>query len=232
MKNLIYFFLLLLIAFSCVPAYTPNAVNTPLFSSQNEAQFALSTGSSGFDLQTGYAPTNNIGIVVNGSIADRSDSANFHKHNFIEFGGGYYNAMGKHGRFEILGGYGVGNVNAHFKSGIFDGYVKTSYNRIFVQPSIGTASDVFEIAFTPRLVFVKVKSPLDTLNTFPTDPFFEPTLTMKLGWRYVKMTMQFGLSFPLSPYTYYTNEPIIFSIGLLGKIPGKKKEKNTNALNE
>lgn len=228
MKKLIYISLLAITLYSCVPAYTPNMVNTPLFSSQNEAQLALGTGTSGVDLQTGYAPTDHIGVIVNGSFANRSDSINFHKHSFVEFGGGYYSAMGKHGRFEALGGYGLGNVDARFKNGIFDSRVKTTYTRIFIQPSIGTISDVFEISFTPRLVFVKVKSPLDTLNTFPTDPFFEPTITMKLGWKYIKFVTQFGLSFPLTPYTYYVNEPFLFSIGLIGKIPGKKKESNEN----
>ncbi len=231
MKNLIYILLLSVLVYSCVPAYTPNAVNTPLFSSQNEVQFGISTGSSGFDAQTGYAPTDHIGIVANGSFANRSDSTNYHKHNFVEFGGGYYTTMGKHGRFEILGGYGLGNVDAHFKSGIFDSRVKTTYNRIFIQPSIGTISDVFEIAFTSRLVFVRVKSPLDTLNNYPTDPFIEPTITLKLGWRYIKIVTQLGFSFPLKPYTYYTNEPVIFSIGLIGKIPGKKKDSNANVIN-
>jgi len=132
--------------------------------------------------------------------------------------------MGEHGRLELLGGYGMGNVDAHFKGVIFDYYTKTTIKRIFIQPSIGNVSDVFEIAFTPRLVFVHVKSPLDTLNTYPTDPFLEPTLTLKVGWKYIKFVTQFGISLPLVKYTYYINEPIMFSIGFVGKIPGKKNE--------
>ena len=224
MKNLIYISLLPILVYSCAPAYTPNTVNAPLFSSQNEVQFAITTGTSGIDAQTGYAPTDHIGVILNGSYANRSDSGNYHKHNFIEFGGGYYSRMGEHGRLELLGGYGMGNVDAHFKGVIFDYYTKTTIKRIFIQPSIGNVSDVFEIAFTPRLVFVHVKSPLDTLNTYPTDPFLEPTLTLKVGWKYIKFVTQFGISLPLVKYTYYINEPIMFSIGFVGKIPGKKNE--------
>lgn len=225
MKNLIYFLLIIFVTVSCAPAYTPNTVNVPLFSSQNEVQFAITTGTSGIDAQTGYAPTDHIGVILNGSYANRSDSNNYHRHNFIECGGGYYTKMGSNGRLELLGGYGMGNVDAHFKGVIYDYYTKTTLKRIFIQPSIGNVSDFFEIAFAPRLVFVHVKSPLDTLNKYPTDPFLEPTITLKVGWKYIKFVTQFGLSLPLVSYTYYINEPILFSIGFIGKIPSVNKSK-------
>jgi len=38
---------------------------------------------------------------------------------------------------------------------------------------------------------------------------------------------QLGFSIPLAPYTYYINEPVIFSFGLAAKIPYKRPETNT-----
>ena len=52
---------------SCSPAYIPNMVNTPLFSNQGEFEATVATGTSNFDAQLGYAITDHIAVIVNGS---------------------------------------------------------------------------------------------------------------------------------------------------------------------
>ncbi len=210
---------------SCAPAYTPNMVNTPLLSSKGEFQATIGTGTSGIDPQFAYAITDHVGIMANASFANRSDSSNFHKHSFAEVGGGYTLLLGDAGRFEVYGGAGMGNVDAMYNEDIFTGRSNAVFTRIFVQPSIGAVTSAFDGAFTPRLVFVNINHSNSTLNTNTFDPFFEPTLTTKFGWKYVKMIIQVGLSFPLTEYKNYTNQPFMFSIGLAGKIPGKKQSK-------
>lgn len=206
---------------SCAPAYTPNIVNTPLFSSKGEIQAAIGTGTSGFDPQLAYAITDHIGVMANASFANRSDSANFHKHSFKELGVGYTIPIGDAGRFEVYGGGGWGSVDAMYHSGIFDGRSNATYNRFFIQPSVGAVTDIFEGAFTPRLVFVNMHNDIDSLKTNAIDPFIEPTMTVKIGWKYVKMMFQVGLSLPFAEVKNYGNQPFMFSIGLIGKFPGK-----------
>src|SRR3989339_701931 len=71
---------------SCSPEYIPNMVNTPLFSNQGEFQATVATGTSNFDAQLGYAITDNIAIIANGSYADETNDTTdeFHKHLIIE----------------------------------------------------------------------------------------------------------------------------------------------------
>lgn len=237
MRTIIVFFwfcFLLYFITSCAPAYTPNIVNTPLLSSKGEFQAIVGTGTSGIDPQLAFAITDHIGIMVNGSFANRADSLNFHKHSFAEIGGGYTISIGDAGRFEIYGGGGMGSIDAMYKEGIFYGRSKATYNRFFIQPSIGAVTDVFEGAFTPRLVFVNMNHSTDSLSYYSTDPFIEPTISAKIGWKYIKVMFQVGFSFPLTKIVNYGHQPFMFSIGLIGKIPGKlhgKSAKNER-LNE
>ena len=228
MKTILYLFFIVTMAISCAPAYTPNIVNTPLLSKEGEFQASVGTGTSGIDPQFAYAITENIGIMLNASYANRSDTnlanKNYHKHSFAEAGFGYTLHMGNAGRFEVYGGGGVGKVNAIFNQDVFYGRADATYTRIFIQPSIGATTDVFDGAFTTRLIFVNVNNSNPLLNSNRFDPFLEPTLTAKVGWRYIKMMFQLGFSVPLTNnYRNYNYQPFMFSIGLAGKIPGKKK---------
>lgn len=223
MKKLIYFSFIIILAVSCAPAYTPNIVNTPLLSNEGEFQAAVGTGTSGIDPQIAYAITDQIGIMANASFANRRDSSNFHKHSFAEAGLGYFLTIAKRGRFEVYGGAGYGTVDAMYRQDIFYGRSHAKLTRIFIQPSIGLSSDVFEGAFTPRIVFLNINNYSNVLHSSSFEPFIEPTFTAKVGWRYVKMMFQVGLSLPLTELRTYSNQPFMFSIGLVGKIPGKKK---------
>ncbi|HRC89903.1 MAG TPA: hypothetical protein PK910_07795, partial [Bacteroidales bacterium] len=84
-----------LIINSCAPAYVPNVLNAPMLTNKNEVQAAVYIGTSGFDPQIAWAPTNHIGVMANASFMNStSDSTeNYHKHNFFEFGAGYYTAF-------------------------------------------------------------------------------------------------------------------------------------------
>jgi len=226
---LINFLFLLSFLISCALAYTPNIVNVPLFSSKGEMQAVIGTGTSGVDPQLAYAITDHVGVIANASFANRRDSANFHKHSFAEAGAGYTLAFGKSGRFEVFGGGGMGSIDAKYHSGIFDGRSKATFNRFFIQPSIGKASDIFDCAFTSRLVFLSMHNDNDSLKTNSMDMFIEPTFTAKVGWKYIKMMFQIGLSLPLKEIKNYGNQPFMFSIGLVGKIPGKSASQQRKA---
>ena len=233
LKLLSFFIGLCFLAFSCAPAYTPNMVNTPLLTNEGEFQATIGTGTSGIDGQFAYAISDQVGVMLNASYANRADtgSKNFHKHTFAEMGAGYSIPLGGPGRFEIYGGGGMGWVDAKFGyNGLFNTYVVNRSNavltRLFLQPTIGLTNNVFDGSFTPRIVMLNVNNTDKEFSNNTWTPFVEPTFTAKVGWKYVKMVFQIGLSVPLRELKGYENQPFMFSIGLVGKIPGKNKSES------
>lgn len=181
---------------SCSPEYIPNMVNSPLFSNANEFQATISTGTSIFDAQVAYAVTDNIGIMVNGTYGDEtSDSTDdFHKHAFIEGGLGYYNKIGAKGRYEIYGGYGIGTVEGLFENNLFDNDLTDArYNRFFIQPGIGISTGIFDGGFSPRFVMVQMNPHGMNFENGSYKMFFEPVITSKIGFKYVKFVFRLVL---------------------------------------
>lgn len=206
---------------ACVPTYVPNTVNMPLFTNKGEVQGTLYSGSSGIDPQASIAISNHVGIMVNASFANRTSdttSNNFHKHNFVELGSGYYQRFGNKGVFEIYGGYGIGNLEAQYDDGFFFDYEKVNSERVFIQPTVGFTGDVFDAGFAPRIVYVK----LTQGSQSNTGVFYEPTFTGKVGFRQFRFVFQVGLSFPFSDQQVNFNyQPFIISMGLQGNF-GRK----------
>jgi hypothetical protein len=218
MKKIFFFLLILYFAYSCAPVYTPNIVNTPLLSSKGELQALIGTGTSGVDPQLAYAITNHFGVMVNASFANRNDSLHYHKHNYCETGLGYTLQIQNAACFEVFAGGGYGTVDALYNRDGYYGKSKGDLVKIFLQPTIGAKSKIFEGSFTQRLVFIKINNSEKSLNTNRLYSFIEPTITVKLGWKYVKMFFQVGFSVPLNTYSI-TNQPFIFNVGWIGKIP-------------
>ena len=211
---------------SCSPEYIPNMVNSPLFSNANEFQATISTGTSIFDAQVAYAVTDNIGIMVNGTYGDEtSDSTDdFHKHAFIEGGLGYYNKIGAKGRYEIYGGCGIGTVEGLFENNLFDNDLTDArYNRFFIQPGIGISTGIFDGGFSPRFVMVQMNPHGMNFENGSYKMFFEPVITSKIGFKYVKFVFQVGASLPISGNDDlgFDNQPFIVNLGInlnLGRI--------------
>jgi hypothetical protein len=205
---------------SCAPAYVPNVVNAPLLTNKGEVQAAIHAGTSGVDPQFAYALSRHIGIMLNGSFANRtSDSTdNFHKHQFVEIATGYYTNFGARGKFETFCGIGTGKIQAEYENNLWVSFSDVSYNRFFIQPSIGFTSKVFDGSLSSRFVVVG----LHQESGSSTGCFFEPVVTGKLGFDHIKAVAQLGLSFPLnSNKVVFTNQPLLLSLGLqanFGKI--------------
>jgi len=205
--------LIWLVAGSCAPAYVPNVVNSPMFSNKGEFQASGHGGIAGFDPQLSYAITDHLGVMLNGSFANRtSDSTdNFHKHRFFEAGAGYYQNIGTIGRFEAYGGGGFGKLNTYKDAGFWLANAQVDVMRFFVQPAIGMSTDVFDGSFATRLVALNMKQ--DSQSN--TGVLIEPVITAKVGYRFVKAVFQFGISLPLNDEQIdFTYQPFIFSIGL------------------
>lgn len=201
---------------SCAPVYIPNVINTPLLSEKGNVNININTGVSGIDPQVAVAVTDNIGVMLNGSFANRTSdsSANFHQHNFLELAGGYYTKLGDQGRFEAFGGYGMGNIKTEYYNNLWHSFANVNSQRIFVQPAIGATTDMFDGSFATRFVFVYLTQDNIQRNSF----FFEPVLTGKIGYKYLKATCQLGLSLPINAPLQFEYQPFIISIGLQGSI--------------
>ena len=103
-----------------------------------------------------------------------------------------------------------------------------SFRKIFVQPSIGLTFDYFDIAFTPSIsnvFYYNINNSLgpsnyvyDHINELSRQRsyfFLEPAITIRAGWKYVKVQTQFiGIhNFTRSDlkFTGQTNIGLVFS---------------------
>ncbi|MBN1116716.1 MAG: hypothetical protein JXA77_05910 [Bacteroidales bacterium] len=151
---------------------------------------------SSFDLQGSFAITDNIGIMANASFLNvTSDSSdNFNKHSFVEADTGYFMSLGNYGIVQIYGGYGFGKVNSYYDSDLISNFNKATLSRIFLQPSVGLKSDVFDGFLSCRITSVTFFQN----KVSESELFVEPALTAKLGYKYFKFIGQFGFLLHLS----------------------------------
>ena len=214
-------FLILSFLYGCAPVYIPTVLNTPLLSEEGEFQASLNTGASGFDPQFAYAITDHLGVMLNGSFVNRTNDTlnNFHKHLAFETGAGYYTKIGANGRFEVFGGVGYSRLKADYSNNLWISRTDLNSYKLFIQPAIGATTDVFDGSFATR--FVRVNLFQDQLKY--TGYFFEPVLTGKVGYKFVKFVMQVGLSCPISSdEVIFSYQPFLFSMGIQLKLNFKK----------
>jgi len=204
---------------SCAPAYVPNVINAPMLTNQGEIQAAIHFGTSGFNPQFAYAFTNHLGIMLNASFLDMtSDTSStsdfYHKHSFFEFGPGYYTNFGSSRfKFGTYGGVGFGKINAEYENEIWNSRVEVKCTRLFLQPTVGVTSKIFDLGISTRFVVVTFNQDSEK----DTGIMFEPALTAKLGWDHIKAVGQIGLSYPLnSDNIHFVYQPGLVSLGIQG----------------
>ncbi|MBP7731735.1 MAG: hypothetical protein KA114_08885 [Bacteroidales bacterium] len=210
---LLYAFVALIIN-SCAPAYVPNVLNAPMLTNKNEVQAAVYIGTSGFDPQIAWAPTNHIGVMANASFMNStSDSTeNYHKHSFFEFGAGYYTAFGERFKFETFGGAGFGKISALYENDLWTSTSQVDIVRYFVQPTVGVTSKAIDFGVSSRLALVNMKQE----DKSTTSLMLEPAATLKIGWDYIKIVGKVGFSAPLTKDVKFEYQPFLFSVGLQG----------------
>ena len=211
--------IIMLITFSCSPEYLPNMASTPLFEDKGEIQANIGAGISGIDAQLAYAVTDHIGVMSNTSFQKQTSDTtdDFHRHNFVEFGAGYYTNISDRATVSVYGGYGFGDVKSKVDNNLIDNDVTDAdFNRFFLQPSIGVTTRHFDASLAPRLVFVDVDYNEEVLNEAEGyHPIIEPVITTRFGFENVKFITQAGLSLPLnSKKLDFDIQPIIFSVGV------------------
>ncbi|MES2680770.1 MAG: hypothetical protein V4635_12835 [Bacteroidota bacterium] len=191
--------------------YVSNAVNAPLLKERGEVQLAVTQN----DLQAAIGIGRHFGIMANGFYKNYRDDNNYRHSGVLgEVGLGYYEPMEHNLVFETFAGAGVGNV---YKQQQFTNTDNTTYigkfnadaTKVFVQPDFGYKSGIFDLILSSRFSVVKYKNfqsenypqqelkkdYLDNNNLVgPTFIFAEPALTVRLGYKYVKVQAQVGLT--------------------------------------
>ncbi|MBK6833649.1 MAG: hypothetical protein IPG89_04965 [Bacteroidetes bacterium] len=211
-KNKLFVCILTFALNACTPAYIPNVINTPMLTNKGEIQAAVYTGTSNFDQQFAYAPTDHFGLMLNGSFAYNLNTASGYKHmhKFVELGAGYYTKLENNGRFEVFGGFGGGNLKSKNISDLWNETVNANSYRIFIQPSIGASTQLFDGSLATRLVMVNIYQGSHTTTGY----LIEPALTGKVGYKYVKAVAQLGLSIPAGNSVKFAYQPFMFSLGI------------------
>jgi hypothetical protein len=208
---------------SCLTVYAPSAVNTPLL--QEKGEFKASIANN--NLQVSTAVTDHVGVMVNGYLnAHTSEDKTFRNNGKgAELGIGYFAHTENRITYEAYGGAGLYNVRIREAndSKTFD----VDATKYFVQPSVGWVNQYFEVVLSPRLSVIKYGSPeikgystqekvnnyFDTINQ-KAHAFMEPTLTVRGGYRFVKLQLQIGHSYKLSKGPI-NNDTGIGSVGLI-----------------
>lgn len=192
---------------SCKTVYEPNAVNVPLLN--NHGEFRAYVDPS--NVQVAYAITDHIGIMANGMrvTAETDNNTISGRGGLVEIGMGYFKPVNGF-IFETYAGGGMGMVK--FSENRQEGNTTVVRNfsadgmRFFIQPSFGYAGKYFEAALTPRFCVGKYNN-VQTNYTMqeqidgkfyninqPTWAFIEPALTLRGGYKWVKVQAQFGFS--------------------------------------
>lgn len=223
----------ILITTSCKTAYVPNTINTPLLQNAGEVRLSVDQG---VNAQAALAVTNHIGIIANSMFIPTQKNKNDNdvkvsegKGYMLEAGIGYFKAkpmdnLGSKLVMELYGGGGWGkvtwdNIEQSKK------YTNTA-TRLFFQPGIGWSSRFIEVALTPRLSALSFNDPtgnytVDELkkenlpySDSPMFVFFEPAITVRGGYKWIKAQVQLGRSFKLGKQELdYKNS--IFNIGII-----------------
>ncbi|MCE3279324.1 MAG: hypothetical protein K0S44_1515 [Bacteroidetes bacterium] len=212
--------------------YVSNTVNVPLLKEKGEVKVNVDQSNA----QVAVAISDHWGVMVNGfykAIEKKAD-------NFVvqgtlgEAGFGYYKAFRKGFVFETYGGLGLGTIDRKQTYTTADNNVywasfDAQGTKAFVQPSFGYGGRYFDLAFTPRFSFVKYthfrafgyteeQLAADYLDndriTKGIFTFAEPAITVRGGYKFIKIQAQYGLTMNLSPRPIKHN-PSFASIGLV-----------------
>ncbi len=202
---------------SCRTLYKPNAVNVPMLQEKREAKIYVGNN----NLQVAYAVTNHVGLMLNGYY--EAGKVNHDNGDYIktkgylgEIGAGYFMPFQNKALFEVYAGGGMGQVSISERATGSDGIAMNKYfdgnaYKMFIQPTYGYVGKFFEVGLTPRFTFVKYSN-LNIRNytqseqqdyTYyqlnqPTWVFFEPALTLRGGYKWVKLQFQVGRSIKLN----------------------------------
>lgn len=236
MKLFLYpiLFVTFLFLTGCVTLYKPNPIHSPLLKKEGDLNTTASIGASGcglYNFQVAYAPTNHLGIIMDGMYHYRSlnnADSSVEKLNILfgEVGAGYFSTLGaeKNLLFQCYGGAGWGFTKDRMENtGQYNPEVTAKYNNVFFQPGVALVNPNIEMAFDIRINYVRVYDihayRYDQFEWWNTDYTFysdttldfvnlEPSFTLKAGGEKLKGLFQLGVTVPaVNSNSYFLVNP-------------------------
>lgn len=243
MRNIILF--LTLLNTGCTHKYFyPLTPNIPMHSAAGEltlsGNYTFNDRIDGVEGQLAYAATDHLGLIGNfiyvKGVEDKVNDYGSGK--MGEAGIGYFTNKGKL-HLAVYAGGGIGDQYHRYRSDTVGYYeADMNFNRIFIQPSIGYKSRIFEGAFTTRfsrLDYSKVTSDIDPVldpynydivNLLDADrPYylFEPALTIRIGSERIKFQGNLGMMYELRDKGTFVRSAV--SAGIHVRL-GRKTQQN------
>ena len=227
--------------------YVANVQNVPMLKQKDELHLSGFVGGGDettcYEAQVAYSATNHMGIMANIMTGKGGNiqTHNYGKGTFAEGAVGYYKPMGKLGVFEIYGGIGGCGQHHEFCNSYTSenhGYADVSYMRLFVQPSFGISTQVFDFALSARMCNViytrvdnMVSGNIDAYNNLVNLqeqlPFnFEPAATLRIGWKNVKAQAQLEYAGFINTGSLIFGEDWHISFGLNISFSARSKSKS------
>jgi hypothetical protein len=224
--------------------YVANVQNVPLFREKHDFRLTGAYGkgekSECTEVQAAFSPTDNIGIMTNFMSAkggNESDNTGCANGTYFDGAIGYYKTLKKHGVFEIYGGLGWCNQHHQYSDLLLNpcGTSDLSFTNLFVQPSLGLTFNHFDLALSTRicrLTFTSIDNHVygqmdsydyDDLNNIANKNylFLEPALTIRGGWKNVKVQIQYAIANINNKPDLFFVEPAHISFGIFVSISGR-----------
>lgn len=191
--------------------YVSNTVNAPLLKQRGEVQLTATPN----DLQAAIGVGRHVGLMANGYYKNYKGSNNYRHDGMLgEAGIGYFAPLAGNFVFETYAGAGAGRVHKQEEfTGPGDNTYLASFdakaNKLFIQPDFGYKSRFIDVVVSSRFSFVKYNEfnqshyPQNELQddylennriTGPLFVFAEPALTLRGGYKFIKLQFQYGLT--------------------------------------
>jgi hypothetical protein len=215
--------------------YVPPTQNIPLFREKNEVRITGNVSNDvgiGVDIQAAYALTDKFAIMTSLSTIKDEYENDLGKGNYFDLALGYFKPLDKNTVFEIYGGFGSSTQNhkyGYYNDGAPGAEAHLSFVKLFLQPSLGYTSNGFDVAVTAGLsniIFHSInnRAPVDSedykrvdmISQHRSSILFEPSLTLRGGWKYAKVQAQIlyskNLSHPeLNFFSYRSSVGLTFA---------------------
>lgn len=218
---------------SCSSVYMPNVPNTPMLSSRSELHAAGHISLKGnVSFNSAYAVSDNIAIMLNGSIMNRNQARKDFKHNLIETGLGYYTTFGPENKriLEVYGGFGKGNSERVYSdnSGGVEDRQEFSLGKKFVQVNYSSKRENILRLFGARLplnygtalrishVYMKDFQRNGLSQTNEDNIFLEPVFFTRMAVsKAVQLQYTSGSNFGLRNRRFLSAGNSVFSLGIV-----------------
>jgi len=210
MKRLIGVIFSVFSIFSCGPIYyAPNATQVPLFTQRKQIAATACATNGGIQFDGAFSLSDQVLICASGSFANpkEDESGNGGTGTLVELGGGYYKPIQEKIVTGVTGLLGIGNMENHYPSA--GGSVEADLFRWGIQPYIGFTGKYVEGVIATRFAGVNYSSINGqlTLNNLEQgnylransyQVFFEPSFTLRIGYKSIFLQLQDVVSVDLS----------------------------------